>query len=98
MIVQRISVQIKAGKIAEALEMAKEARRIGALPGRIYSSISGAGNMVVFENVAENTAELDKLWEELVANEEWAPFHARWDKVKEEKSTIEMWNLVDEVR
>jgi len=54
-------VRIKPGKLDEALTIAKEARRISKIPGRLYSSIYGRFSTVVFENEAENTQELDKL-------------------------------------
>jgi hypothetical protein len=51
MIVQRFTVQIKAGKLGEALELAKEGRKnIWPLfPSRIYSTFIGPMDTLVIE-------------------------------------------------
>lgn len=95
MIVQRINAQIKNGKLDEALEMVKEARRRWPFPGRLYSSIYGTFNTVVLDFDAENQAELDKYWEKTWADEEWGPFIAKWDELTVSGSTNELWNLED---
>jgi hypothetical protein len=95
MIVQRITVHIKPGKINEAVELAKQARRRWSIPGRLYSSIYGTFNTVVLDFEAENQAELDKYWEETFADEEWGAFLAKWDALHVAGDTNELWNLVD---
>ena len=96
MIVQRITVQIKHGKLNEALEMAKEGRSQWPISGRLYSSIYGKFNTVVFENEAENSAELDKYWEQVNASEEWGPLLVKWNELTVNGlSTNELWRLQD---
>jgi hypothetical protein len=96
MVVQRITVQIKHGKLGEALEMAKEGRKQWPISGRLYSSIYGTFHTVVFENEAENSAELDKYWEQVNATEEWDPFLAKWNELTVDGlSTNELWRLQD---
>ena len=95
MIVQRIIVQIKPGKLNEALEIAKGARKRWPFPGRLYSSIYGNFDQIVFDFDAENQAELDKYWEEATSSEEWGPMIAEWNKLIVPGSPNELWNLVE---
>ena len=75
------------------MEVAKEGRKLFPfVPGRLYSTIDGTSNTVVWENEAKNTTELDKLWKKITAKEEWDSWHAKWDEYKEAE-TFEMWNL-----
>ena len=94
MIVQRFTFRVKIGKMEEALEVGKEARRIWpGRSGRLYSSNVGPMNTLVFDNVAENMEELEKLWDQCKADDRWAPLIDRWRQLIAEEGPSELWNL-----
>ena len=79
MIVQRFTAHIKPGKWDEAIEWIEEFTSLFPFfPCRIYAPHSAPFNTMMFDNVAENEAELAKMWDRVYAIEEWAPLQARW--------------------
>ena len=45
------------------------------------------------DNDFEDMAEHDKLWEKLIAKEEWGEFIEEWDKLRAGRGKHEIWNL-----
>ncbi|MFC1997229.1 hypothetical protein ACFLXI_06435, partial [Chloroflexota bacterium] len=81
MIVQRITVQIKPGKLDEALTLAKEGRRnvwTFFKSSKIYSSNIGPLSTIVFESEFDDLAEVDKLWKQLGTTENWGTWYTKW--------------------
>ena len=95
MIVQRFTVQLKAGKLGEALELAKEGRKnIWPLfPSRIYSTFIGPMDTLVIENEYADLAEWEKLGHQIYAKEEWGQWVAKFNQLATGGGTIEIWNL-----
>jgi hypothetical protein len=96
MIVQRITIQVKSGKMDQALALAKEGRR-NVWPffksSKIYSANIGPLGTIAFESEFENLTEFEVLWTRLGATEAWASWLAKWSQLVTEQGTNELWNL-----
>jgi len=95
MIVQRYSLQYKNGKWDELLELVKDGRKnlFSSLSMKVYSMDYGPNNMVVFDIEFEDQAELDKLWEQTMAKEEWSPWIAKFGELTTEEGKVELLTL-----
>ena len=95
MIVERFIRQIKHGKLNEALELAKEGRKNiwPEFSCRIFTSNIGTMNTIVTENEFEDMAEREKLYQQVVAKEEWGPWIDRWSELLTGNGANEVWDL-----
>lgn len=95
MIVDRFVVQVKPGKVDEALALAKEGRKNlwPFYPSRIYTPYFSRMNTIIIENEFKDMVEHDKLIPKVVANEGWGLWIEKWDELIAGPSTREIWNV-----
>ena len=95
MIVQRFTLQYKNGKWDELVELAKDGMKnvFPFFSTKFYSMNYGPMNTFVFDNEFEDMAELEKLWEQLSAKEEWGLWLAKLDELTTEEGKAELLTL-----
>ena len=94
MIVQRVTVHVKQGRVGEFLALAKSKDSVlTRATKRTYTpNIAPDNNVVVFEAELEDLAEMDKVWAAWWADPDTPAYMEEWNKLVM-GSGSELWNL-----
>ena len=96
MIVQRITYNVKPGRMQEAVALAAEqkVRYAGAVPVRVYGPGLSPLDALAVEFEFENIAALDALWSRMGADPVWMAFMEQWNALMAGGGTNNTWTLV----
>mgnify|MGYP003574820365 CR=1 FL=1 len=95
MIVQRMNVNAKKGRILELIEFLKEDRKRGGYNYRLYQSNLGTFEQVSIELEFDDLAAHEKFWAEWNALPETPAFFKKWDELTKSGGTNEIWSLIE---
>lgn len=95
MIVQRITVHCKPGKVNEAIALVKEEIANSNFPHavRMYTPQVDANNTTINEYEFENIAELEQFWANWETRPETAVFHEKYRPLIEPDMVNEIFDL-----
>lgn len=95
MIVQRMTINVRQGRMQDVLTFLKEDRKRGGYKYRLYESNFGTYNQIAFEFEFEDMAAQEKFWAEWGALPETPAFFERWHELTKSDGTNEIWRLVE---
>ena len=95
MIVNRLTVTVKQGRMQEVVELLNEGRKQVGFKVRLYQSDLGNRNQIAYELEFEDYAAYDKFWKEWFALPETPAFLEKWNDITEAGGTNEIWWLVE---
>ena len=95
MIVNRVSVTVKQGRMEELVELLKEGRKQGGYNARLYQSHLGNRDQIAYEFEFEDYAAYDKFWTEWYALPDTPAFLEKWNEITKAGGTNELWWLIE---
>ena len=95
MIVQRMNVNVKQGRMQELLDFLKKDRKKGGYNYRLYQSNLGTFDQISIEMEFENLAAHEKFWNDWNALSETPAFFEKWNELTKPGGTNEIWWLVE---
>lgn len=95
MLVKRRTCAVKAGRMAETLELLEWAQEQFPAPHarRIYTSDIGTFDQLAARIEFESLEEYEKIWAEWIASPEFGSVIEKWDELTERGGTNEIWTL-----
>ena len=94
MIVQRMTISIKPGRMDEVLTLLKEDRKRSGFQSRLYQIDIGTFGQIAIELEFEDMAAREKFWTEWGAVPERPAFMEKWLEYTKSGGT-EIWTLVE---
>ncbi|MFN2302656.1 MAG: hypothetical protein ACK2TV_02900 [Anaerolineales bacterium] len=95
MIVNRLTVNVKQGRMDELVELLKDARKQGGYHVRFYQSYLGIRDQIAYEFEFEDYAAYDKFFTEWYALPDTPAFLEKWNDMTKAGGTNELWTLVE---
>ena len=95
MIVNRMTVTAKQGRMEELIELLKEGRKQGGYDFRLYQSSLGTYDQIAYEFEFEDMAAFEKFWAEWNALPETPAFLEKWNYMTKAGGTNEIWWLIE---
>ena len=95
MIVNRLRVTVKQGRMQELVELLKEIRKQAGLNVRLYQSHLGTRDQIAYEFEFEDYAAYDKFWTEWYALPDTPAFLEQWNDMTIARGTNELWWLIE---
>ena len=95
MIVQRMNINVKNGRMPELLEFLKEDRKRGGYNYRLYQSNLGTFDQISIEFEFDDLAAHEKFWANWNALSGTPDFFKKWNNLTKSGGTNELWWLVE---
>jgi len=95
MIVNRLRVTVKQGRMQELVELLKEMRKQAGLNVRLYQSHLGTRDQIAYEFEFEDYAAYDKFFTEWYALPDTPAFLEKWNDMTKAGGTNELWWLIE---
>ena len=96
MIVNRLTITVKQGRMQEFVELLKERRKQGEYNNvRLYQSHLGTRDQIAYEIEFEDYAAYDKFFTEWYALPDTPAFLEKWNVMTKAGGTNELWWLIE---
>ena len=95
MIVNRLTVSVKQGRMQELVELLKERRKQEGYNVRLYQSHLGTRDQIAYEIEFEDYAAYDKFFAEWYALPDTPAFLEKWNDMTQAGGTNELWWLIE---
>ena len=97
MIVNRLRVTVKQGRMEELVELIKEWRKQGGYNVRLYQSHLGTRDQIAYEFEFEDYAAYDKFWTEWYALPDTPAYLEKSNDMTNAGGTNELWWLIEQI-